>query len=265
MIDTMQAKQAETAAIPGNTFPWAGQPDEIACTFAFGLIMRNLPPRIALENKMHAPTLMAAAGAIAGVTAQISLLADAELLAKARAEDRIKKATLKDGRVLVYGDALNEMLYSVSDVQVARSRVWNMMVTAALQKGLDRSELPNVPAMFRHVNESIGSVIEGMPSVAQNAQPIMPVRDLLKLVGPMTLEALAGDLTPALLKTGQDVRVNRKSWVAITAQVAGNLLLTASRVMPPAMCLTIAMESAIYASKISANEAPKASEPTAQA
>lgn len=265
MIDTMHAKPAETAAIPGNTFPWAGQSDEIACTFSFGLIMRNLPPRIALEKKTHAPTIMAAAGAIAGVCAQISLLADAELLEKARAEDRIKKVTLKDGRVLILGDALNEMLYSARDPEIARSRVWNMMVTAALEKGLDRRELPNVPAMFRHVNESLGSVVEGLPSVPQNAQPIMPVRDLLKRVGPMTLEALAGDLARALVKDGQDVRASRKSWVAITAQVAGNLLLTASRVMPPAMCLTIGMESAIYASKISANDAPKTAEATAQA
>lgn len=262
MIGTMPAQQAETAAIPGNSFPWAGQSDEIACTFAFGLIMRNLPARIALEDKMHAPTLMAAAGAIAGVCAQVSLLADAERVEKARADDRLKTIALKDGRVLIYGDALNEMLYSARDAEIARSRVWNMMVTAALQKGLDRNDLPDVPAMFRHVNDSLGSVVEGFPSVAQNAQPVMPARDLLKLVGPMTLEALTGDLAPALVKAGQDVRVNRKSWVAITAQVAGNLLMTASRVMPPAMCLTIAMESAIYASKLSANAAPKAPEPT---
>jgi len=140
-----------------------------------------------------------------------------------------------------------------------------MMVTAAMQKGLDRSELPNVPAMFRHVNDSVGSVVEGLPSVAQNAQPVMPVRDLLKLVGPLTLEALAGDLPPALATNGQAIRANRKSWVGITAQVAGNLLMTTSRVMPPAMCLTIAMESAIYASKLSANVSQKAPEPAVQA
>lgn len=265
MIETMQAKPAETAAIPGNSFPWAGQSDEIACTYAFGLILRTLPPRVALENKMHAPTLLAAAGAIAGVCAQVSLLADAERVTKARADDRLKTIALKDGRVLVYGDELNEMLYSVRDPEIARSRVWNMLVTAALQKGLDRSELPNVPAMFRHVNDSFGSVIEGLPSVAQNAQPVLPVRDLLKLVGPTTLEALAGDLPPALVKAGQAVRVSRLSWVAVTAQVAGNLLLTASRVMPPAMCLTIAMESAIYASKLSANAAPAAIKAAPQA
>ena len=253
MVGTTTAEQAATGVIPGNYFPWAGKSDEIACNFAFGLIMRNLPPRLARDERMHAPTLMAAAGAIAGVCAQISLFADAERIEKARAENRIKEMALKDGRVFLFGEALNDMLYSVRDAEVARSRVWNMLVTAALQKGLDRSELPNVPAMFRHVNASFESVVEGLPSVPQNAQPLVPVRDLLKLVGPLTLAALDGELQPGLALNGQDLRANRKSWVAITAQVAGNLLLTASRVMPPAMCLTIAMESAIYASKLHTN------------
>ncbi len=265
MIGTMPEQQAATAAVEGNTFPWAGQPDEIACNFAFGMIMRNLPPRIAREKQMHVPTLMAAAGAIAGVCAQISLLADAERIEKARAEGRVKEAALQDGRTMIYGDALNEMLYSANDPEIARSRVWNMMVTAAMQKGLDRNALPDVPAMFRHVNDAFGSVVEGMPSVPQNAQPVMPVRDLLKLVGPLTLEALAGDLPPKLAINGQAIRASRKSWVGIGAQVAGNLLMTASRVMPPAMCLTVGMESAIYASKVSANTVQQTPEPAAQA
>lgn len=265
MIGTISAQEAATGVAAGNNFPWAGQPDEIACNFAFGLIMRNLPPRLAIDQRMHAPTLMAAAGAVAGVCAQISLLADAERIEKARAEDRIKEMVLKDGRIFLFGDALNEMLYSVRDADIARSRVWNMLVTAALQKGLDRSEIPNVPAMFRHVNASFESVVEGFPSVPQNAQPLVSVRDLLKLAGPLALEALSGQIEPTLATNGQELRANRRSWVAITAQAAGNLLMTASRVMPPAMCLTIAMESAIYASKMSANVSQKAPEPKPQA
>lgn len=265
MIGTTSAQQAETGARAANYFPWAGQPDETACNLAFGLIMRNLPPRLANENRMHAPTLMAAAGAIAGVCAQVSLFADAERMTKARAEDRIKEMSFTDGRVFVVGDALNDMLYSVSDVDVARSRVWNMLVTAALQKGLDRNDLPNVPAMFRHVNASFGSVVEGMPSVPQNAQPILPVRDLLKFAGPVAFTALGGGFKPPTGQDGQVHRADRRSWVAISAQVAGNLLMTASRVMPPAMCLTIAMESAIYASKLRPNANEKAPAPAAQA
>lgn len=260
MIGTTPVKAEELKAAAVNYFPWAGQPDETACNFAFGLLMRNLPPRLAIDKTtMHAPTLMAAAGAISGICAQISLLADADQMEKINAEGSLKEASLGDGRIFLFGEPLNHMLYSPRDPVVARSRVWNMMVTAALEKGLKREELPNVPAMFKHVNDSFGTVMEGMPSVPQNAQPAMSTQDLLKLVGPLALEALGGDIKAPL---GQDVRANRKSWVAISAQMTGNLLLTATRVMPPALCLTIAMESAIYASKMRANAGAKTAAPS---
>lgn len=249
----------------GLNFPWTGQTDEMACNFAFGHLLRNVPPRLAINEKMHAPTIMAAAGAIAGVCAQVSLLADAERVTKARADQKLRELQLKDGRVFLYGDALNEMLYSARDAELARSRVWNMMVTAAMQKGLERDAIPDVAAMFRHVSATFGTAKEGLPSVADNAMPAMPVRDLLKFVGPIAFGALAGEITPTPGATNEVLRANRKSWVAISAQVAGNFLISATRVMPPALCLTIAMESAIYASKLSVNAAPKAPDAAPQA
>jgi len=236
----------------GNPFPWAGQADETACNYAFGNLIRSLPPRIVLDGKLHAPTLMAAIGAVAGVAAQISLLADAEKMEKVTAEKKLSEVTLKaDGRIFLYGDALNQMLYSVNDPVLARSRVWNMMVSAALSKGLDRKDLPNVPAMFRHVSDSFNTAKEGRPSVDEKLQPVASTRDLLKLAGPVAFAALAGEISPAI--TAQAGLASRKSWVAITAQAAANMLLSSSRIMTPAQCLTIAMESAIYASKMRAN------------
>lgn len=246
------AMTATPEASTGNSFPWAGQPDEIACNYAFGLLIQNLPARVVVENKLHVPTLMAGIGAVAGVAAQVSLLSDIDRMKTATDEKRLAELTLKDGRKLMYGDALNEMLYAAREQQVARSRIWNMMVTAALSKGMTREQLPNVPTMFKHVNESFDTEKEGRPSVAANAQPVLPVRELLRLVGPVSIGALAGEVNSPVAG-GQPQRANRKSWVAITAQAAANMLLTSSKVMPPELCLTIAMESAIYASKLRAN------------
>lgn len=246
---------------PGNNFPWAGQADEIACNLAFGNLIRQLPPRITQDGKLHAPTLMAAVGAVAGVCAQVSLMSDAERIQKAQKDEKILEAKLKDGRTFLFGDALNEMLYSVRDPVLARSRVWNMMVSAALSKGLKPEQIPNVPAMFKHVSESFGTDKEGRPSVAENAQPMLPVRELLKVVGPISFAALAGELDKP--KTAEIGRANRKSWVAITAQAAGNMLLNASRIMPPELCLSVAMESAIYASKMRANAPEQEAKPAA--
>lgn len=247
------ATQTTPNANTGNPFPWAGQPDETACNYAFGMLLKNLPAQVMVENKLHAPTLMAAIGAVAGVAAQVSLLSDVEKIQKATEEKKILEVKLKDGRTLMYGDALNEMLYSARDPELARSRVWNMMVSAAMSKGLDRTELPNVPEMFKHVSESFGTAQEGRPSTPANAQPIMAVRDLLRFVGPVSFAALAGEMQLTGIVDTAPLRANRKSWVAITAQAGGHLLATAAKVMPPALCLTIAMESAIYASKLRAN------------
>lgn len=251
-------KQGAPNANTGNSFPWAGQPDETACNLAFGNLIQSLPARLTQDGKLHAPTLMAAVGAVAGVAAQVSLLADVERMEKARKEEKLLEVTLKDGRMFLYGDALNEMLYSVRDTTIARSRIWNMMVTAAVSKGLAEKDFPNVPAMFKHVSEGFGTDREGLPSTPANAQPIAKVRDLLMLVGPVAFAALSGEMNKST--TGETMRANRKSWVAITAQAAGNMVLNASRIMPPAVCLTIAMESAIYASKMRAN-APKEAAP----
>jgi hypothetical protein len=258
MLEQQTPAQETPNANTGNSFPWAGQPDETACNYAFGHLVRNLPARMSIEGKLHAPTLMAAAGAIAGVSAQVSLLADAERLAKAQKEARLQEVTLKDGRVFLYGDALNEMLYSVREVDTARSRVWNMMVSAALQQGLERKDLPSVPDMFRHVSESFGTPMEGRPSVETKVQPIMPVRELLRLVGPVSFAALAGEIDPVTAKAAG--ACDRKSWVAISAQAAANMMLNAARIMPPKLALSIAMESAIYASKLRArvSEQPEA-------
>jgi hypothetical protein len=45
MNGTTELQQAAPNANVGNTLPWAGQPDETACNYAFGLLLRNLPAR----------------------------------------------------------------------------------------------------------------------------------------------------------------------------------------------------------------------------
>jgi hypothetical protein len=245
MNGTTTLEKQALSANTGNPFPWAGQSDETACNYAFGNLIRSLPPRVALEGKIHAPTLMAAIGAVAGVAAQVSLLADVEKMEKVTAEKKLAEVTLtSDGRIFLYGDALNEMLYSVSDPLLARSRVWNMMVSAALSKGLDRKNLPNVPAMFKHVSDSFNTPREGRPSVEEKLQPVASVRDLLKLVGPVAFAALAGESSPA---------ITAQAGLANPARAAANVLLRSSSILPPAQALSIAMESAIYASKMRAN------------
>jgi hypothetical protein len=235
-----------------NKFPWAGQPDEIGCNFAFGHLMRNLPGRLATDGRLHAESLMAASGAIAGLTAQVALLADPPKLEKAKGAGQLLDATMKDGRTFLYGDAINEMLYT-NDIALARSRVWNCLVAGALSTGMSDHAIPDINEMFRHVTASLGTDREGFPSTPANHQPLMPVRDLLKLVAPVSFACLTGEIDPITDKN--NFRAHEPSWVAITAQLAGNQLVAATQVLKPELCITIAMESAIYASKLRGDDA----------
>ncbi len=237
---------------PANSFPWAGQPDEIGCNFAFGHLMRNMSAPLVTDGRLHAETLISATGAIAGLAAQISLLADRDALDQARFSGQLLDATMKDGRTFLYGDALNTMLFT-NDIALARSRVWNCLVAAALSKGMSQDAIPDINGLFRHVTASLGSEREGLPSTPADHQPLMPVRDLLKRVMPVAFACLTGEIDPITRKNG--FRADEPSWVAITAQLAGAQLAGATQVLAPQTCITIAMESAIYASKLRGEDA----------
>jgi hypothetical protein len=235
-----------------SVFPWAGQPDEIGCNFALGHLIKNLPLRLATGGRLHADTLMAAAGAVAGLCAQISLLSDEAALAEGKASGNLAEATLTDGRKFLYGDALNAFL-TTTDADLARSRVWNMLISAALSVGMPEEELPDLAAMFQHVTKVLGSDREGLPSTPEAHQPLMPVQKLLQIVAPLAFECLTGEIDPICKEKG--FRANEPSWVAVTAQAAAGLLVKANEILHPGIAATIAMESAIYASKIRGNDA----------
>ena len=185
--------------------------------------------------------------AIAGLTAQISLFADHDRVHKASTAGQVLEAMTKDGRAFLYGDAINEMLFT-NDIAVARSRVWNCLVAAALSVGMSRETIPDLNEMFRHVTASLGGEREGYPSTPADHQPLMSAHELLRLVTPVSFACLTGEIDPITKKN--NFRAAEPSWVAITAQFAGNQLAAATQVLTPQLCITIAMESAIYASKL---------------
>ncbi len=227
----------------GGNFPWAGQADADACTIALENLVSRLPEALSSEGKVHAESLMAAAGVAAGVAAQVSLLADADALARARANNELMDAQLTDGRVMLFGDPLNHMLFT-NDASLARSRVWNMLLAAAKAKGMPDDLIPDIEDMFRHVSHSLGTGREGFPSTPPDRQPLLPAQGLLQMVSPVILDCLSGDPGAA------GARPAETSWVAVTAQAAAQFLFASAQVVPPAISISIAMESAIYGSKL---------------
>ena len=90
--------------------PWANTEDRIAGNLAFTHLTKNLPIRLAVDGRLHAETLLAAAGAVCGYCCQRAVMAR-----KAAGEDftggRLLIMRAANGHDYHLGDALNEMFY----------------------------------------------------------------------------------------------------------------------------------------------------------
>jgi hypothetical protein len=222
--------------------PWAGWPDEIGCNFAAGHLVRNLSGPLVMDGRIHAETLMSAAGAVAGWGAHRSLMRDPTTPQLA---GQMQMATLSDGREMLYGDAINNRLMS-NDPKLAPSCVWNNLAGTAIGHGLPQDQLPEIDAMFRSVTERMGGPLEGLPST--ELQPHAPAATLLERVLPVTLACLTGEISEITKKQG--FRATETSYQIVTAWTAANILGQCCSVMAPRAALVIGMEAAIYASKL---------------
>lgn len=225
-------------------YPWAGWPDQIGCNFALGHLVNNLPALLTVDGRLHADTLICAAGAIAGWAAQRSLVARAPQGSPGSTTAHI--VTTKDGRRFLYGDAINNMLVA-PDASQASNCVWNCMAGTAISAGLAGSRLPSVTDMFAQVSRTLGSPLEGLPSLPEN-RPSAPVAVLLQRVRPFALSCLTGEIDRITKANG--FAAAETSWQAVTAWMAASILAKCVSIMKPEAALTLGMESAIYASKL---------------
>lgn len=227
---------------PGETkFPWDGDPAEVACNLATGNLANNLAAWVEHDGRVHAETYVAASGAIAGYAAQQTLRQqDPDVL--------LQLATTKAGEQFQLGDPLNNMLFARTDAEAAAGgRVWPRAAGAAVHVGLPISRLPGLDGMFRHVAESLGGPLEGRPSTGLDHQPIVAVRQLLALYWPHVMRLLAADFDELHRQFGP---VPPTWWCAVTAYATARPIVDVKDVLDPAIALTILMESAIYASKL---------------
>ena len=227
---------------PGEpAFPWAGDPSAIACNLAAGNLANNLAAWVEHEGRVHAETYVAAAGAIAGYAAQQTL----------RGQDPsapLQLVTTAAGETYLFGDPLNHMLFAWTDADAdAGRRVWPRAVGAAVSAGLPPSRIPNLDDMFAHVAESLGGPLEGRPSTGRDHQPMVPVRQLLALYWPHVMRLFAADFDDVHRRFGP---VPSRWWCAVAAYVTSRPVIDVKGVLDPVIALTILMESAIYASKL---------------
>lgn len=230
-------------AVPLSEYSWTGDvASAAACNWALGHLASNLPIMLAKDGHTHAETYVAAAGAIAGFAAQRTLFENST----PAASQSISAVKTRDGSTYWFGDELNFMLIARTQAD-AGTRVWSVASGGAHAAGLPVDQIPDVGRMFAHVASSIGGEHEGLPSVAPKHRPLLPGRELLKQVWPIALTCFSGSLPGAKREYGS---APLKWWSAIAARASARPIIDVKGVLPPALALTILMETAIYASKL---------------
>jgi hypothetical protein len=235
----------EGQILEGKEYPWAEANDEITCNFALGDLILNLPRRLTVEGRVHAETMLAASGAIAGYAAQQTLLSDIGGEANL-AQHGLQILSSKAGNQYYYGEALNRRLINQGP-EDAREKLWSLAAGGAVGAGLAVEALPDLQPMYTHVSRTLGSETEGLPSLAGH-RPQMPVRQLLTAVWPLALMCFDGELS-AKVVPGRVVAAPR--WrPAIAAWAANKFIRDVQSVLAPDKALIVLFESAICASKL---------------
>lgn len=226
--------------------PWPESAPEFAvCNFALGDFINNLPRQLTVEGRIHAETLLAASGAVAGYAAQQALLAEISQDAAALQRHGLQIVQTKAGDEYYFGDALNARLFAQKP-EDAHQRLWPLVAGAAVTCGLAPEALPKLEPMFAHVSRVVGSEAEGFPSLAE-ARPHLPAKELLKLVWPLALGCFNGELSAKVLEPPMAVP---HRWRPAIAAIAANTFIRHVRsVLAPDKAVIVVFESAIYASK----------------
>lgn len=235
------AQTTQTRTIK-NEFPWQDSPDAVACNFALGHLVANVPRSLTVNGRIHAETYVSAVGAIAGFTAQRTLFAANPPVVGTN----INRAAVASGDQFWFGDNLNYMLIPRTRSEGNR-RVWSLALGGALTAGLPRGKVPKLGAMFKFVASTIGGVNEGRSSVPQKHQAKLPARDLLKAVWPVATRSFTGTF-PGASREFPSAPVNW--WSAIAAQASSRPIQNVKGVLPPDIALILLMETAIYCSKL---------------
>ncbi|HWK37294.1 MAG TPA: hypothetical protein VNR88_00105 [Hyphomicrobium sp.] len=223
-----------------NELPWKHAADAVACNFALGHLVGNLPRRLTINGRIHAETYISAVGAIAGFAAQRTLFAGNPPIVGVN----INRVGTASGEQFWFGDALNYMLVPQTNAEGNRC-VWSLALGGALGAGMQQA--PKLDAMFKYVASAIGGPNEGTSSVPANHQAQLPARDLLQAVWPVAVMCFSGKFPGAAREYGA---APVAWWSAIAAQASSRPVQDVRSALPPDIALTLLMETAIYCSKL---------------
>jgi hypothetical protein len=225
--------------------PWKDAPDGPAANVALADLVNNLPRRLTVDGVLHAETLLAATGAIAGYAAQRALMGGMTVEAVVDPSSGFEIVQTTNGGYFFFGEPLDRTLLPQSPADP--HKLWTLAASGAMTAGLAGNALPPIAPMFEYVAKTLGSEREGSTSVP-GCHFRAPARELLMAVWPLALTCFAGQVSGEALSP--PVVVSQRWRPVIAAHVANRMIRHTALAVPPLKALTIVMETAIYASKL---------------
>jgi hypothetical protein len=186
------------------------------------------------ERGVHAETLLATLGALAGYACQFSARLQASK-APAGTDSGLMRVQTKDGRTFYFGDALNKPLAE------SKYSVWSLAAAAAQDAGCN--PLPDLHEMFKHVAESLGSPAFGVPRLPANSSLVRPPEQMLRQLW----KPLVAEIAPMC--------PDPQEWPILFGLAIQHGIGAARSALDPRVSLGIAMESAIAMSKVDLGDA----------
>jgi hypothetical protein len=227
--------------------PWQGTADMVAGNLAFTHLAENLPIRLAMDGRLHAETLLAAAGAVCGYACQRALL-ERVAMGEVIGGDRLLTLRGANGFEYYAGDALNEMFYGGPGPAVpANTNLWRLLNGTAQANGLAPERLPTGADIFSPMAATLGQADEGRPSTGPDHQPQLPIDKLLNAVWPLVQDCLIGRFATL---GGRAYPAPVRIWPAVTAWAAVQCFGKTLPILDPRIGVLIVMQSAAFASKL---------------
>jgi hypothetical protein len=230
--------------------PWMPQ-SEIRGNLAVGNLHENMLRFLAVERGVHAATLLAAMGALAGFAAQNAAL------------NRAAAATASDGQVpldglVLVGGTSDERCLAGNwiDVQLFNEPgsvlpVWGFLAGAAVQAGAPLQELADPREIARHVATTIGGADYGTLRAPAGHRPVLPPNELLRRSWPLACQIFAHPLPADMSEAGRDEPpLDEAHWPIIVAIATSQFIPMTKDTLDPRIAFALALESAVISSKV---------------
>ena len=233
-----------------DQLPWHPQ-SEVRGNLAIGNLRENMLRFLAVDRGVHAQTLLATMGALAGFAAQNAALNRAASVTASDGQVPLDALVLlggESGERWLAGNWINLHLFNEPGSVLP---LWGFLAGAAVQAGARVQDLPEAGEIAQHVATTIGGADYGKLRAAAEHQPSFPPNELLRRSWPLACQIFTHPLPAEIAQTGRDEPpLDEAHWPIIVAIVTSQFIPMMKDVMDPRIAFALALESAVISSKV---------------